>query len=102
MKTSELLQKKEKAILEKGNDGLYSVFMPNDDYNFGLSGYGTTEQEAIDDFYASVEEMRELEEADGRVFPNLCFEIQHAGEDYNIKSQPSSNMVAEDEPHYGE
>jgi len=59
MKTSELLQ--EKAILEKSNDGLYSVFMPNDDYNFGLSGYGTTEQEAIDDFYASVEEMRELE-----------------------------------------
>ena len=42
--------KKEKAIIEKGKDGLYSVYMPSDDYNFGLSGYGTTEQEAIDDF----------------------------------------------------
>lgn len=93
--------KKEKAIIEKGKDGLYSVYMPSDDYNFGLSGYGTTEQEAIDDFYASLAEMRELEEADGRVFPDLSFDFIHADKTYTFNDS-SSSMVAEDEPHYGE
>lgn len=59
-------------------DGLFSAFMPSNEYGFGLAGYGETEEEAIKDFYTSISEMRELEEADGRVFPELQFQFEHA------------------------
>lgn len=70
--------KTEKVIIEVSTDGLYSAYMPSDDYGFGLAGYGDTEQEAIEDFYECVSEMRELEEADGRTFPDLQFQFESA------------------------
>ena len=70
--------KTEKVILEVSKDGLFSAYMPSDEYNFGLAGYGETEEEAIEDFYAAVSEMKELEEANGRVFPELQFQFEHA------------------------
>ena len=70
--------KTEKVIIEVSKDGLFSAYMPSDEYNFGLAGYGETEEEAIEDFYTAVSEMKELEEADGRVFPELQFQIEHA------------------------
>lgn len=66
-----------KVILEASNDGLFSAYMPSNEYGFGLAGYGETEKEAIEDFYSCVSEMRELEEADGRVFPELQFQFEH-------------------------
>ena len=70
--------KTEKVIIEVSKDGLFSAYMPSNEYGFGLAGYGETEEEAIEDFYTSVSEMRELEEADGRVFPELQFQFEHA------------------------
>ena len=70
--------KTEKVIIEVSTDGLYSAYMPSDEYNFGLAGYGDTEQEAIEDFYECVSEMREIEEAEGRAFPELQFQFEHA------------------------
>lgn len=67
-----------KVIIEVSKNGLFSAFMPSNEYGFGLAGYGETEEEAIEDFYTSVSEMRELEEADGRVFPELQFQFEHA------------------------
>ena len=32
--------KTEKVIIEVSTDGLYSAYMPSDEYNFGLAGYG--------------------------------------------------------------
>ena len=89
----------EKVVVEVGSDGLFSAFMPSDEYGFGLAGYGDTEQEAIDDFYAAVSEMRELEEADGRVFPEFQFEFERAYAEYAAPETPCSR-VAEDPNDY--
>jgi hypothetical protein len=70
--------KTEKAIIEVSTDGLLSAYMPSNEYSFGLAGYGDTEQEAIEDFYECVSEMREIEEAEGRAFPELQFQFEHA------------------------
>ncbi|MBO7587301.1 MAG: hypothetical protein J6T13_09040 [Bacteroidales bacterium] len=87
-------------IIEVSADGLYSAYMPSDEYNFGLAGYGDTEQEAIDDFYAAVSEMKELEEADGRTFPDLQFQFEHAV-GYAFP-ESASYFVAEDSEGYNE
>ena len=89
----------EKVIIEVSADGLYSAYMPSDEYGFGLAGYGDTEKEAIDDFYTAVLEMRELEEADGRPFPEFQFEFERAYAEYAVPETPCS-CVAEDPATY--
>ena len=89
----------EKVIIEVSADGLYSAYMPSDEYGFGLAGYGDTEKEAIDDFYTAVSEMRELEEADGRPFPEFQFEFERAYAEYAVPETPCS-CVAEDPATY--
>ena len=89
----------EKVIIEVSSDGLFSAYMPSDEYGFGLAGYGDTEQEAIDDFYAAVSEMRELEEADGRNFPEFQFEFECACAEYAVPETPCS-CVAEAPVNY--
>ena len=82
--------KTEKVIIEVSTDGLYSAYMPSDE----------TEKEAIDDFYAAVSEMKELEEADGRTFPDLQFQFEHAV----VYATPKTvtGCVAEDPAGYNE
>ena len=92
--------KTEKVRIEVSTDGHYSAYMPSDDYGFGLAGYGETEKEAIDDFYAAVSEMKELEEADGRTFPDLQFQFEHAVEYATPKTV--TGCVAEDPAGYNE
>ena len=70
--------KTEKVIIEVSADGLFSAYMPSNEYSFGLAGYGDTEQEAIEDFYECVSKMREIVEVEGRVFPELQFQFEHA------------------------
>ena len=89
----------EKVIIEVSADGLFSAYMPSDEYGFGLAGYGETEKEAIDDFYAAVSEMRELEEADGKAFPEFQFEFERAYAEYAVPETPCS-CVAEDPATY--
>ena len=89
----------EKVIIEVGADGLFSAYIPSDEYRFGLAGYGETEKEAIDDFYAAVSEMRELEETEGRVFPEFQFEFEHASVVY-AAPETACSCVAEDPATY--
>jgi len=89
----------EKVIIEVSADGLYSAYMPSDEYGFGLAGYGETEKEAVEDFYAAVSEMRELEEADGKVFPEFQFEFEHAYAEY-VAPETACSCVAEDPATY--
>jgi len=88
----------EKVIVEVSADGLFSAYMPSDEYGFGLAGYGETEKEAIEDFYASVSEMRELEESDGRSFPDFKFVFERAYE--YAQPQTTCSCVAEDPAGY--
>lgn len=89
----------EKVIIEVSKDGLFSAYMPSNEYGFGLAGYGETEKEAIEDFYLCVSEMRELEEADGRTFPEFEFLFEHAA-GYAAQKE-TSNCVAEKPTKYG-
>ncbi len=62
-----------KVILEKNGDGTYSAFMEDIFPSFGLAGYGATPEEAINDFYASVEDTRLALENMGKAMPELTF-----------------------------
>lgn len=90
--------KTEKVIIEVSTDGLFSAYMPSNEYSFGLAGYGDTEQEAIEDFYECVSEMRKIEEAKGRTFPELQFCFEHAV-GYAMP-QTATGCVAEDPAGY--
>ena len=90
----------EKVIIEVSADGLFSAYMPSDEYGFGLAGYGDTEQEAIEDFYKCVSEMREIVEAEGRTFPELQFLFEHAVG--YATSQTVTGCVADDPVGYNE
>ena len=64
-----------KVIVEKGKDNLYSAVMDYYDFDFGLSGFGKTAQEAIDDFYLCWNEEKAFQAKEGKTPPELEFEI---------------------------
>jgi hypothetical protein len=68
---------KVKVIIECGKDGKYSAFMDFYDYDFGLAGFGDTAKEAIDDFFACVEEEKKMHEKENKIMPKLEFDIQY-------------------------
>jgi hypothetical protein len=47
------------------------------DFNFGLAGFGSTEKDAIADFFKSRDEEKIMCEKEGNTFPELEFEIQY-------------------------
>jgi predicted RNase H-like HicB family nuclease len=55
--------KKIKAIIEKGNDGLYSIYLPD---VMGMYGTGETEAEAKEALLEAVESAREYVEETGK------------------------------------
>ncbi len=68
------------AFIEKGLDGTYDVHFGEDTQGltFGLLGQGNTVQEAINDFYNSRDEMKELYLETGKSFPdNLEFNFKY-------------------------
>ena len=62
--------KKEKVTVtvEKDTDGRFACYVDKEFAHFGLAGYGDTVAEAKADLYACYNEMKELEEAEGRSF----------------------------------
>lgn len=54
------MSKQVTAIIERNNEGHYSIYTLETFEKFGLYGYGETQQEAIDDFCAAYKEMKEL------------------------------------------
>lgn len=69
------------VIIETGPDKRFeAVIDPDKDYGltFGLLGEGHSVQECIDDFYASVQDMKELYAEKGKQFPgNLEFTFKY-------------------------
>lgn len=59
------MKRKVTAIVEKGSDGGYSCYVAEDLDGFGLSGYGNTAEEAIDDMNLVINEMTELRLSEG-------------------------------------
>jgi len=65
------------AIIERGRDGKYGVYIETD-LPFGAIGDGNTVAEAIADFNNSIEEMRAYYADIGKKFPeNLEFEFKY-------------------------
>lgn len=66
------------AVIERGADGTYGVFIESDNVPFGILGDGKTVAEAIADFNNSLREMREYYAETGKEFPeDLEFEFKY-------------------------
>lgn len=76
--------KKIRVFIEKGKDGQYSAYMPDDNnLPFGLIGMGKTLHESKEDFLFSYKEMKELLAAEGKAFnEELEFEFSDITEEY--------------------
>jgi hypothetical protein len=68
---------KVKVVVERGRDNLFNVFMDCHDYDFGLAGYGSTLQEAMQDFHSSYDEEKKLCAEEGKTIPDFEFEIRY-------------------------
>ena len=66
-----------KVTIEKSPDGTYSAYMEELFEDFGLAGYGNSAKEAIEDFYCSVQETKELLEKKGKTMPELTFSFYY-------------------------
>ena len=58
------------AIIEKGTDGLYSIYSDDMLLNHGLGGYGSSVEEAKADFMESIKEAKEMIVEEGNVLPD--------------------------------
>lgn len=47
------------AVIERGNDGLFSVYVANEEKGYGFHGYGDTAEEAKEDFFDAYHEFKE-------------------------------------------
>ena len=65
------------AVIERGADGTYGVFIESDNVPFGVIGDGQTVAEAIADFNNSVDEMRAYYAEEGKEFPQIEFEFKY-------------------------
>jgi len=65
------------VIIEKGNDGSYGAYLPNNDLPFGIIGDGKTTKEAKEDFLNSYQEMKEYYSQKQKTFVEAEFEFQY-------------------------
>ncbi len=66
------------AMIERGNDGSYGVYLGSDNLPFGIIGDGDTIGDAVADFYNSLAEMRTYYAEVGKEFPSdLEFEFRY-------------------------
>jgi len=65
---------KKTVIIERNNRGWHSAYFA--DNGLGILGEGNTVAEAIEDFMAGVDEMREVIEEEGKPFPEIEFDFK--------------------------
>ncbi len=63
------------AIIERGHDGTYGVYVQDNPLPFGVIGDGKTVAEALTDFENSIEEMHVYYQEQEKIFPE--FEIEY-------------------------
>jgi len=68
-----------KAFIERGKDGIYSVYIDLEDniLNYGIHGTGNTVKEAVDDFISSYEAMKEFYHQKDKYFVEANFDFQY-------------------------
>ncbi len=65
------------AIIERGVDGLFSIYIEDKSYPYGVIGTGPTVREAIEDFRAGYAEMKDYIESTGGRFEEAGFEFKY-------------------------
>lgn len=65
------------AFIERGTDGTYSVYIPDNKLPFGFLGEGKTVEEAKSDFFTSFEDMKEFYKEKGGECPEVEFELKY-------------------------
>lgn len=66
-----------KAFIEVGSDGLFAVCTDSNPQHIMIAGFGDTVSEAMEDFKEAHAELKEMEEKEGKVFPDLEFEFRY-------------------------
>jgi predicted RNase H-like HicB family nuclease len=66
------------VIIERGENGRFSAYVDEwEKVSFGLLGEGDSVQETMEDFSCGRDEMREVYEEEGRVFPDMEFVFKY-------------------------
>lgn len=65
---------KVRAIIERGDDGTYGVYLEDNAANILIIGNGDSIDEAKEDFMLCRDEMKAYYEEEGREFPELEFQ----------------------------
>ena len=65
------------AVIERGEDGTYSVYIAEEDCPFGCIGTGKSADEAKADFNAAVKDIRAVYEEEGKEFPEVKFAFSY-------------------------
>ena len=66
--------KQVRVLIERGEDGTYGAYMPDDDgLNYGIIGDGNTVEEAKQDFMNVYRDMKKSFEEDGKYFEEVNF-----------------------------
>jgi len=70
---------KVKALIERGADGTYGVYIDlgENRLNYGVIGDGSSVNDAIDDFYGCYEDMKKSYENDNQYFQEAEFEFHY-------------------------
>jgi len=61
------------ALIERNNTGLYSVYLKDDSFSFGLNGQGKTVEEAKMEMLEAYEELKTMYFEEGKSVPSLEF-----------------------------
>lgn len=70
--------KKVRVFIERGSDGNYSAYMPDDDdLSYGITGTGQTIEETVKDFKDAYEGMKEYYAQEGKPFEEVAFDFSY-------------------------
>lgn len=63
------------AFIERGDNGTYGIYIDlnENQLTYGIIGEGNTVQDAMDDFYSSYNEMKELYKDENKIFEEVEF-----------------------------
>jgi hypothetical protein len=65
------------AIIERANDGTYSIYMDAPKINYLVTGTGSTAEEAINTFMGGYEDMKRLYAKKGKEFEEVEFSFKY-------------------------
>ena len=69
--------KRIKALIERANDGTYSIYMAEQPSDYLITATGQTAEEALQTFKENYEDMKHFYEEEGKPFEEVEFDYQY-------------------------